>query len=270
MSPIVVGTAPVIEFADILRRAGLNVVETPGWRTRSHPGAFTPIGMVWHHTGGLNALDTVLGGRSDLAGPLANLYLDRHGTFYVVAAGVAWHAGPGSQRVLEDLAKGVAPTADAAVRGLPDDCSTGNHSLVGIEVENLGTDPYPDVQIAALVLGSAALCKALAFTENACIHHREWTSRKVDMSFAGDLRTQVAAVLAPDPIAIPAQLEVDVIYVIEAPGRSPGFFTADGVIRPMGSSGWTFINRFARKHPNAVVFDKTWTAAEYDLVAQKA
>lgn len=191
----------MIELGNILRAAGLTVVEQPGWRTAGHPGTFAPAGIVWHHTGGLNALPVVVNGRADLAGPLANLYLDHTGTFTVVCAGVAWHAGPGSQHVLDDIRNGVPPAGDAAALGLPDDCSDGNHYLLGIEVENLGTadDPYPKAQIDALVAGSAALCRALGFDQTHCVHHREWTARKVDMSYRGDLRGQVAHQLNPEP-----------------------------------------------------------------------
>jgi hypothetical protein len=56
--------------------------------------------------------------------------------------------------------------------------------------------------------------------------------------------------------------------VIEAPHRSPAFFTTDGLGHPMGRGGWTFINRFATKHPTLVVFDNTWSTAEYDMVCR--
>lgn len=82
------------------------------------------------------------------------------------------------------------------------------------------------------------------------------------------LASRAATTPSPQP-APTTGLEVDVIYVIEAPNRSPGFFTSDGVIHPMGSGGWTFINRFAKKHPGTVVFDSSWSTAEYDLVVRK-
>lgn len=81
----------------------------------------------------------------------------------------------------------------------------------------------------------------------------------------------VAAKLTPAAASTTAGEDNPVQFVvIEAPGRSPAFYTTDGVGHPMGSGGWTFINRFAKKHPDLVIFDKTWTAVEYDLVVRKA
>jgi hypothetical protein len=245
----------VIDFPQVLRNAGLTVVEVDGWATRTHPGAFTPVGVVWHHTGGLNALDTVLNGRSDLAGPLANLYLDKLGTFYVVAGGVAWHAGPGSQKVLDDVQNNIPPAGDASVLGLIDNCLIGNHMFVGIEVENLGTvnDPYPPVQLAALIVGTAAICKALGVPATHCIHHREWTARKVDMSYRGDLRSEVAAILAPAPAPTPPDVleGVDVPVIIRAAGRPAAKLGPDLKAVPLSSPEWSAAYHLNKADPSA-------------------
>jgi hypothetical protein len=284
----------VIDYAKILRAAGLTVIEVDGWRERSHPGEFTAQGGVWHHTAGVNDVGVVINGRRDLAGPLANLYHGRDGTWTVVSGGVAWHAGPGSRQVFEDLRAGKAPKGDAHALGLVDDFHNANHFLIGIESEGgVGVGDWPAVQIESLIAGTAALCRELGLGADQWVHHREWTRRKEDMSFRGDLRGRVAALLGsahPAPAAVvdgapatlpadvpedqpatvtPAPNPEDVMYVvIEAPHRSPAFFTTDGLGHPMGRGGWTFINRFATKHPTLVVFDSSWTAAEYDMVCR--
>ncbi len=90
------------DLADVLRAGGLNVVEQPGWQSRSNDGnAFAGVqGILCHWTGtALSAqgnypsLNIVTFGRSDLPGMLSQLGLGRDGTWYVIGAGVAWHAG---------------------------------------------------------------------------------------------------------------------------------------------------------------------------------
>jgi N-acetyl-anhydromuramyl-L-alanine amidase AmpD len=85
----------------------------------------------------------------------------------------------------------------------------------------------------------------------------------------------VTAAMTPAPVKAlpetpaPGEEDMPKYVVIEAPGRSPAFLSDDGVAHPMGSGGWTFVNRLSKKHPGVVLFDNTWTAAEYDLVAKK-
>ncbi|WPM94273.1 endolysin [Arthrobacter phage Marchesin] len=61
-------------------------------------------------------------GRSDLPGPLCNAVFGRNGTVYLVAAGVANHAGVGE------------------LPGIPR--NMGNHYLFGIEMESSGVAPW--------------------------------------------------------------------------------------------------------------------------------
>jgi hypothetical protein len=285
----------MIEYVKILRAAGLTVSEVPGWRTNGHDGEFTPQGGMWHHTTVFNDLETLVRGRSDLPGPIANLYLRRDGSFTVVCGGVAWHAGCGTLSVLENLRKGIAPKGDAAALGLKDDVRIANHFLIGIECEGgVGDgDDFTAVQLESLVQGSAALSRELGLKANNWIHHREWTNRKPDMGHRGDLRARLAALLGspshpmtahpattgvmdqpphevtlvppPPPVDKPEEV---MFVVIEAPNRPPAFFTMDGQGHAMGRGGWTFINRFSTKHPGLVIFDKSWTAQEYDLVVR--
>ncbi|CAF5011594.1 unnamed protein product, partial [Rotaria sp. Silwood1] len=54
--PVVVPSKPVntmlTDLADILRGAGLNVVEETGWKTRGHAVMSSVNGIVVHHTAG--------------------------------------------------------------------------------------------------------------------------------------------------------------------------------------------------------------------------
>ena len=154
------------DLANVLRKAGLKVVEVSGWKTRGHGGMNAPRGIIWHHTatpasakGNYPSQGIVTHGRSDLPGPLCNLGLGRDGTWYVIAAGCAWHAGSGSH-------SGMA----------------GNMDTIGIEAEHPGTagNPWPAEQLASYRRGSAALANAYKIPVSRVIGHKEWTSRKID------------------------------------------------------------------------------------------
>ncbi|CAF1192845.1 unnamed protein product [Rotaria sordida] len=75
-------------LADILRGAGLNVVEVAGWKTRGHGMMSSVKGIIVHHTAGpatgdFPSLAVVRDGTSSLAGPLSQLGLGRTGTCYL-------------------------------------------------------------------------------------------------------------------------------------------------------------------------------------------
>ena len=170
---------------DILRAAGLTVVEEPGWQTRGHGDVGTIQGVLLHHTacgpvGEAPSIDTVINGRPDLAGPLAQLVLGRSGTFYVVAAGKCWHAGAGAWEGVTD----------------------GNAHLIGIEAENMGTsaDPWPEGQMDAYAKGVAAILKHIGASVGMCARHAEYAlpaGRKIDPSFDGnEFRARVAAYMS--------------------------------------------------------------------------
>ena len=183
-----------------LLNAGLKVAEHDGWRDRGHGDVGTIRGVMIHHTAGrpegnMPSLGVITRGRLDgpkpLPGPLANLGLGRDGTFYVVAAGRAYHAGDGNWQGI----------------------TSGNSSFIGIEAENPGTADaaWPEVQLDALRRGVAALLAAIGANSNMCCGHREYAlppRRKIDPLFdMNALRAQVAAIMggaAPAPTLIPA------------------------------------------------------------------
>jgi hypothetical protein len=187
-------------LAEVLEDAGLMVAEQPGWRTRGRGDVGTIKGVMCHHTAGaltgiMPSLGIVTNGRPDLPGPLAQLCLGRDGTFFVVAAGRANHAGVGSWQ-------GITP---------------GNSSFIGIEAENTGetsgptADPWPAVQIDAYHRGVAAILNKIGADVIMCCGHKEYAlpaGRKVDPTFdMNDFRLRVAAIMvgtAARPTLIPA------------------------------------------------------------------
>ncbi|MFT3764736.1 MAG: N-acetylmuramoyl-L-alanine amidase [Minicystis sp.] len=182
-----------------LEGAGIDVAPVAGWASRGRPGTFDPQGILLHHTAGPRAgdapsLKVVVDGRPDLAGPLCHILLSRSGTAHLVAAGIANHAGPGAREVLARVRRDAPVTGDARTHGYAD-AAPGNAAFYGIEVENSGRpdDPYPEVQIQALARICAALCTAHGWSANRVVHHRQWTTRKIDMSYRGDLTSAIAA-----------------------------------------------------------------------------
>jgi hypothetical protein len=124
-----------------LRAAGLKVVEVQGWENRGRPastGSFNPRGPITnHHTGTktsasrpMPTLQTLIRGRSDLPGPLAQVGVGYDGTVYVIAAGRANHAG----RV-----------GKSGVAGMPNGAD-GNALAIGDEIDTNGTQVMPKVQ----------------------------------------------------------------------------------------------------------------------------
>lgn len=165
----------------VLRSAGLKVAEQPGWTDRGRGDMGQVRGVICHHTGtksqdNMPTLRILMEGRSDLPGPLAQLGLGRDGTYYVVAAGRANHAGAGQW-------KGIS----------------GNSQFIGIEAENSGEtdDVWPDVQMDAYRRGTAAMLARIGAAAEMCCGHREYApGRKPDPLFDMDeFRAKVGAIM---------------------------------------------------------------------------
>lgn len=181
----------------VLRAGGLKVALTDGWETRGHGDMSNVVGVICHHTAtpgktaNMPTLKTLIQGRPDLSGPLAQLGLGRDGTYYVIAAGRCNHAGIG------------------AWQGV----TTGNSSFIGIEAENTGLpddSPWPEAQIDAYRRGVAAILKRIGKGPQFCAGHKEFAlppGRKSDPSFdMNAFRSGVAAIMNgahPAPALIP-------------------------------------------------------------------
>lgn len=186
-----------------LIRWGVKVVEHPGWRTnnRAGHGAWGPVnGSMVHHTAsgdGSGIVELCYAGRSDLPGPLCHGVIHKDGTVTLVGNGRANHAGAGAlnvySAVLDEL-RIPAPGADTV---------DGNAHFYGWECVNLGDgkDPWPDVQLEAMVRVQAAVCEFHGWGAQSVIGHLEWTTRKIDpRGFTMvSMRALVAAHLAAGP-----------------------------------------------------------------------
>lgn len=181
---------------DVLLDAKLKVATVEGWVVRGRGDVGRTLGVLCHHTAGpregnMPSLDTLIHGRPDLSGPLAQLGLGRDGTFYVIAAGLCNHAGEG------------------AWRGI----GTGNTNFIGVEAENTGLPgdiPWPAVQLDAYQRGVAAILRHVQLGAEWCAGHKEYAPhRKTDPSLDMDeFRRSVGALLigkGSEPQLIPAQ-----------------------------------------------------------------
>jgi len=257
---------------DVLIAEGLKVSEVDGWRTRGLGDVGSIFGVICHHTGVRNptklnmpTLKSLRDGRkaepglAALPGPLAQLGLGRDGTYFLIAAGRAAHAGKGQFQ-------GVS----------------GNLRFIGIEAENAGTanDPWPEVQLQAYHRGVAAILKHLKKDASFCVGHKEYApGRKDDPSLdMKDFRAAVVAILngtTPAPAPIPA------VETAPPPGTAP----RPTLRRPMRSelvrtvqakigvqSDGTFgpkteaaVRTFQHNHdltPDGIVGPRTWAALD--------
>lgn len=162
---------------DLLRKAGLTVVEIDDWETRGRPastGGFAPVGVLNHHTGsrdvvGDDADDLTYAkwlftqGRDDLPAPLCHLAISCEGTVYLGAAGRANHAG-------EAKSSGSIAAGD------------GNTLYVGIEWMLSGTQPIPAEMYETGVKTNAVLLDILGSSEQAAsCHYQTSTTGKWDI-----------------------------------------------------------------------------------------
>ena len=157
-------------LADVLRGAGLVVREVDGWQDRQRGGSGYepgPVGIIVHHTAsspGWNGQQDVdfLTFHCDVK-PMSNLYLDRGGQWWVLAAGATNTNGSGGPW-------GPIPLDSA------------NSRVIGIEAGNNGIgEPWPDGMQTSYIKGVAALANAFAIDPGNILAHHEWApTRKVD------------------------------------------------------------------------------------------
>lgn len=246
---------------EVLEDAGLKVAEQPGWLTRGRGDVGTIKGVVCHHTAGpasgnMPSLGIVTNGRTGLPGPLSQLCLGRDGTYFVVAAGRANHAGAGKW-------EGV---------------TSGNSSFIGIEAENSGKsgDAWPDVQMDAYRRGVAAILAKIGADPKMCCGHKEYAlpkGRKPDPTFdMDDFRSDVAAIMAgtgpvrplipaADSRSRPTLRRGDRGDAVKTVQEKVGVAT-DGIFGPNTEAA---VRRFQTAKglvPDGIVGPKTWEAID--------
>ncbi len=261
----------------VLKNAGLKVAEVDGWETRGSRDVGETFGVICHHTatpgknnGNMPTLKTLINGRQGsgsteaLPGPLCQLGLGRDGTFYIVAAGRANHAGAGIWNGL----------------------TNGNSNFIGIEAENTGGPddfPWPGIQMDAYRHGVAAILKYIGKGAEFCAGHKEYAlkkGRKSDPDFdMVAFRLSIAAILSGQT---PAIKPIPAAEPPAAAGGAPGRptlrrgatgdlvkiiqqklqLTPDGVF---GAGTEAALRNFQRNNqmvPDGITGPKTWAALD--------
>lgn len=222
----------VTNAANVLRAAGLKVIEVKGWKGRDNGSEFSTIrGLTVHHTAGSlhssvdGELKVLIDGRPGLSGPISQFFVSRDGTWYCVADGCANHNKIGT----------AGPN-----RGF------GNRHLIGVECQHSGgNEPWEKVQYDSVVKGVAALSKAYGFTTSTIAGHKEHQpGEKVDPSFSmPEFRTHVYRVLNAPP-APPRKLDY-MNFAVEMPvlkegdrdDKLPGYNLIARIQRQKGFTG---------------------------------
>lgn len=207
------------DLADVLRAAGLTVVEVDGWKTRARSsGGYVndrPTHLMVHHTASPRRTD----GQRDVdyicygspVKPVANIYTDRQGVVWVCAAGATNTNGKGGP-----------------LDGVPADSM--NLYAIANEIANDGVgEPYPAAQQQSVLTSSAAICRRYGIGVGHVRAHFEWApTRKIDPSGPSmwaasgkwdmdEFREDVAATINK-PTTPPASDEVDMIAIDYRPG----------------------------------------------------
>lgn len=174
------------EFKAALLAEGCNVREhDPSWSThnRNHKGPWGPLnGVMIHHTGGLNAEGFVWSGDSDLPGPLCHGYINKAGEVVLIGWGRANHAGGGDPDTLNAVINETYPVPAPNTHDGGAGSVDGNSHFVGYECENKGDgkDPWPEVQLDAMVRATAAVLRHYGWSVNSAIRHMDWSDWKSD------------------------------------------------------------------------------------------
>ncbi len=213
--------AGFVEVALRLRRDwDVDVREMPDWRERGKPPFRRKLrGFVRHHTasartgGRYAALKIVTNGRPGLVNALCHWYSPRGpgAELWLIAAGVAWHAGEGGWEGIE-----------------------GNTPVVGLEAENDGRGEawHADQLYAAMAL-DRVLADVFEWPVKNGSDHKEWApSRKIDRAgIDGDAwRSQVATVLPPVKERPSVSTEEDDVFVRRQGTRTIYLVTPKGLL----------------------------------------
>jgi len=258
----------LIWLPDVLLEAGLKVAPVNGWEFRGVGDIGEIFGVICHHTAGpqklnMPSLKTIIDGRPDLRGPLAQLGLGRDGTFYVIAAGRCNHAGAG-------IWNGI---------------SAGNRHFIGIEAENTGgqdDQPWPPVQIQAYRGGVAAILRHIGRNAEWCAGHKEFAlphGRKNDPSFdMAEFRLAVSEILsgAAEPaVPIPTEepkhtdgtdgrptlrrpMTGDLVKLLQTKLQ----MNPDGIFGSKTEAAVRELQRTSSLVPDGIVGPKTWAAVD--------
>lgn len=162
------------DMAQLLRDFGLNVIEVNGWQTRARSsGGYGdwPLCVMWHHTAsGPNSNgwpDANYIATGDANSPISNLYIDRQGNVFVIAAGATNTNGQGNAIA---FSRGTVPKDGMNTRAL------------GVECGNNGVgERWPQPQIDAMFRVSTVMNLWFGNRADDLASHNQYApTRKID------------------------------------------------------------------------------------------
>lgn len=218
-------------LADVLRAAGLHVVEHVGWEARGNDEFAEIHAVVWHHDGSPPGaspnVPAYIIGQTEAGKPGANCWVGLDGTWHILAGRMTYHAGK------------VLP-------GKPD-----NHHSIGVETDHTTGETWAGVELlAALRKGTAAIlthlgigpATGLEFHKTICAP----PGRKLDPDglHLADEQAAVARLMAPVPHPTPHPSQEDdvpaasdVVAALATPsGKGRWLLTYDGGVRTEGDA----------------------------------
>lgn len=210
-------------LADVLREAGLSVVEHSGWKTRGWSDWSPRYGIVHATAAPRSQSDAtqvaiVRDGHSTLQGPIANCCVDRDGRWHVLASGRCNTARPGWGGPASGL---------------------GNTHLLGVEAANDNrSERWSGQQYEAYARGWAAICRRMGWPASHAIGHKEHQpGDKSDPTFSmGSFRARVAGYMEEDDM--PSKEEIAKATVDELERRRYPRADKTGVISLADAAEW--------------------------------
>lgn len=157
----------ITDMADVLRGAGIPVVELPGWKnTGETDGPFNPIGILFHHDAmGLhnsNVPSYMSQNGNNGSQVWIGYYDGQTPSVVLMAAGRKWHAGLGQ-------GYGDIPP------------NSGNSLMIGVETDYTGSGPWPQELIDLVFKATAVIKQHYGFNTSNCCGHKEYApDRKID------------------------------------------------------------------------------------------
>jgi hypothetical protein len=198
------------------------------WSSHTTPGEWHPAGVLHHHTTGpakiltdrstiTATLRLLRSGRPGLPGPLCHLAPamvpgEHDARVWLIGWGNCNHAGLGDQRVVDHVRAG-----DYAGRPGTAEDADGNPTFWGLEYLHPGdATAWPDELLDVGHRAACAIAEAQGWDPKSwpgrMAEHRDFTDRKIDRSWTGDVRTAVADTRDEGkPVTLKAMLDEDVI-----------------------------------------------------------
>lgn len=209
-----------------VKASGLPHTQVAGWQSRGRGTMGRIQTVTLHHTAtprsymksnDIPTLNVLKNGHGSLPGPLCQIGLGRSGHVYLVAAGVANHAGRSRAT------------------------SMTNSHAVGIEAEG-AMEAWPAAQYRAYVLLVAALLTEFGLANGRALRHAETCSppgRKIDASFPGPPFRREVANVKPGTTTPPPTPEEEIMARIGSGTRLTNITLTPGQKRriPANESG---------------------------------